>query len=401
MSSHSELSPSDSGRWTRCPGSIRLTRDHRDDRSSLFAAEGTVAHIVREQSLIWGFDAYDFIGREFEADGHKFVVDDEMANNLQPGIDEIREFEGKLFIEQRVDTTPWLGRDSKGRPQSGNLDAGIAGRKLNVISDLKYGEGVAVQAVKNTQQIIYALSFWKQFARHVTDATEFLIIIDQPRNSAGGGRWRVGLSELQDIGNELKAAAERTRDPNAPLIPTELGCQWCLMANMPGRVGGCPAHNKWLADLIEADFGALEALDTIGMSWEPPEGMSREARSHLVRVRTTITKWLERLHADELHELINYGPAFGFKAVEGRHGHRKHRDNDKSCAWMRARGLTDDQLFTKKLISPSQGEKILHLQTGRFPKSLVERGAPKPVIVPVEDERPAITMIEDEFDDQL
>lgn len=337
-------------------------------------------------------------------DGFDFTVSEDMADNIQPGIDEINEYEGKLFVETRVDTTKWLGLDSKGRTQSGLLDALKCGTSLNVISDLKYGMGVPVQAFDNTQQVIYAVSAHDQIARHITSATEWLIIIDQPRNSAGGGYWRVGIEELYNRAEALKIAAEKTRAVDAPLIASSYGCQWCPAANIVGRPGGCKAHAQWLADAIEMEFDELDRLDGVGLDWQPPETITRQQRSHIVRIKSQIEKWLDKLHADELEDLINHGPAFGYKAVKGRAGKRNHRSEQKSLAWMRQRALKvgkkEEDLETRKTISPAQAEKVLKLGTGNFPHSLVEQGASKPVMVPVEDERRAITVIEDEFDDQ-
>ena len=400
---HSELSASDSGRWSRCPGAVNATR-HIKDESSEFAAEGTVAHTVRELCLQFGFDAYSFIGDKFVEDGFTFIVDDEMADNIQPGIDEIREYAGDVYVETWVDTTKWVGLDRFGNRQGGTLDLGVIGEKLIVISDLKYGMGVPVQAVDNDQQVLYAVGFWEQIARHKTKATDFLIIIDQPRNSGGGGYWPITLEKLLERAEKLKAAAAKTKDPDAPLIPGLKQCQWCPIANVPGRIGGCKAHAQWLADAIEMDFDDLDRLDEVGIDWTPPETVTRQQRSHIVRIKSQIEKWLEKLHADELEDLINHGPAFGFKAVRGRAGRRNHRSEQKSLAWMRQRakkvGKEEKDLETRKTISPAQAEKVLKLGTGNFPNSLVEQGASKPVMVPVADERRAITVIEDEFDDQ-
>lgn len=399
---HSENSASDSGRWSRCFGSLRATRHIKEDRSSVFAAEGSVAHTVRAQCLDFGFDALDFVDSVFKQDGMEFTVTDEMADNIQPGIDECREYEGQMFVEKWVDTTAIVGLDTKGNRQGSTLDLGIAGQKLIVISDLKYGMGVPVQAFDNDQQVIYAWSFWDQIARHITDADQFLIIIDQPRNPGGGGRWRLSLAELQERVEKLRIAAEKTRDPNAPLVPGEKQCLWCPIANMPGRIGGCAAHHDWIAETIDAKFDRIESLNEVGMDWTPPQNISREVRSHIVRMKSSIEKWLEKLHADELSDLISHGPACGFKAVDGRAGRRVHRDEVKSLAYIKARlkekGKSEDEAFTKKLISPSQGEKLLRLGTNNFPRSLIDQGAPKPVMVPVEDDRPSIS-VEDKFDE--
>jgi hypothetical protein len=152
MAAHARLGPSDSSRWLNCAGAVNFTKDYPNEATE-FAAEGTVAHWVREQCLDLGFEPFDFVGTKMRADGFMFEVDAEMAEHLQPGIDEIREFDGPLFVERRISLDRWMPG------QFGTLDAGVAGEKLIVISDLKFGEGVPVQAVENTQQMIYALGF--------------------------------------------------------------------------------------------------------------------------------------------------------------------------------------------------------------------------------------------------
>lgn len=164
MTAHARLGPSDSARWLTCPGSINFTKDYpRDTGNNGFADLGTFAHSIREECLEFGFDAYDFIGHKGVIGGVTYECDEEMADRLQPGIDEIRTFEGQLFVEKRINLSRWMPG------QFGTLDAGVAGKRLIFISDLKYGEGVPVSAVGNTQQMIYALGFWDQIARHVTD----------------------------------------------------------------------------------------------------------------------------------------------------------------------------------------------------------------------------------------
>lgn len=396
MAGHARLSPSDSARWLTCPGSINFTSGIRENRSSEFAALGTCAHMIREECLELGFDAYDFVGQKRTADGFTFDIDEEMAEHLQPGIDEIRAFDGELSVEKRINLGRWMPG------QFGTLDAGVAGKKLIVISDLKYGEGVAVDAVENTQQMIYALGFWDQIARHVTDATNFLIIIDQPRNSAGGGYWPVTLDDLLKFGAELEKKALLTQAADAPLIASSKGCSWCPAANVLGRPGGCPANHQWMADQIDLKFESLDEHEEIGVDWTPPAFhlLTPERRAQIVRQKSAIEKWLERLHADELATRIANGPAYGLKAVSGRRPPQKWRDPVVAEAFLEQKLKDREKIFTKRLISPSQGESILGLTKDQhFPSALVDRGEPKPVLVPEADKRPPLRTVDQLFDE--
>jgi hypothetical protein len=387
---HARLSPSDSARWLNCPGSIEFTKDY-PPTSTEAADEGTAAHWVREQCLELGFDPYDFIGTQIHVNGKLYTCDDEMADALAPGIDEIREFDGEMYVEEWVDLTKWVGLDKNGKRQGGTIDCGVAGKELHVLSDEKYGKGVPVDAVRNSQQMLYALGFWDQIARHISDAEQFLIIVDQPRNAAGGGYWSVSLSDLLKFGEEVKVRAELTLKPNAPLIPGRKQCAWCPAANLPGRQGGCPAHHADMLDLI--GFEDLDAPEP----WKPPvvESMTFERRLKVAEHMTGISQWLEYIHASVLQDLLDEGPKGGKKAVLGRNPPRKWRDQRAAEAFIRQKNILP---FNQKLKTPKQIEKAI----GRgyeIPQALVERGSPKPIIVPAEDARDAIRPLGAEFED--
>lgn len=394
--------PSDAARWTRCPGSLAFTQNYPNTSTS-FADEGTVAHWVREECLNLGFDAYDYIGAQMKLNGVTWTVDHEMADNLQFGIDELRSFEGKLFVEQHIDTTALVGLDADGKPQGGTLDAIVVGEKLWIQSDLKYGAGQPVQAVDNDQQLVYLHSFWHTVGRHISDAKDFLIIIDQPRHAAGGGYWPVTLDQLLEYGDSLKRCAKATEKPNAPLIPGEKQCLFCPAANVPGRPGGCPAHHEANAKLIDMKFEDLDEMEELGLDWQPPalETLSAERRAHIVRQKSSIEKWLEKLHADELATRISSGPAHGLKAVAGRRPAQKWRDDRTAEAYLEQQVKNREKIFTQKLISPSQSEKLLGLKKDqRLPSALVDRGEPKPVLVPEADKRPPLLTVDQRFDDE-
>lgn len=400
MSSAIKLRPSDAARWTRCPGALRFTQSYPND-SSAAADEGTMCHSVREMCLRFGFDAYDFVGRKFPINGHEWTFDEDLAEAIQPGIDEIGEYQGRLIIEQWVDTTQWVGLDENGNPQGGTIDCGVIGKHLYFQSDLKAGKGVAVQAVGNDQQVLYALAAYETFIKHeAPECRQFLLAIDQPRNAAGGGYWHLSLDELLKEGDRIKKAAALVRDPNAPRVASDLACKWCPAANVPGRPGGCEAHAKWVAAKIDMEFTDLDTCSLTGQPWEPPKvgAMTPERLIEISLAKSSIEKWLEFCHAQALQHLMDRGPINGFKAVEGRRPPRKWRDAGAAEAFMRQQ-LPSGDPFNPKIKTPGQAEKEIG-KTYEIPAALVERGQPKPAMVPVGDARPAIRALEDEFEDQ-
>ena len=392
--------PSDAARWTRCAKAPSFTQDYPNDSSDA-ADEGTAAHWVREMSLDLGFDAYQFIGTKIRVGGKIYVCDAEMADHLQTGIDEIREFAGKMFVEYRVDTTPWVGLDENGQPQGGTLDCAVVGEHMVVISDLKFGLGVAVMAVQNRQQLLYLIAFYYQVVKKIAPkATEFLIIIDQPRNSAGGGYWAISLEELLSYENFFRTRAAMVDDPNAEFTPGHEQCKWCPAANVPDRPGGCPAHAKWAVESIDLDFEELENAALVGVEWQPPvvEMLTPERLVHIALNKSNITKFLEYAHAQALTHLMNYGELAGQKAVLGRAPPRKHASEAASEAFLKQK-LPSGDPFTKKLKSPAQAEKEIGSKY-EFPRALIEQGQPKPIMVPVEDKRTALRTVESEFEDE-
>lgn len=393
MPKHAWLSFSDANRWLNCLGAKNFTGGIPAREPEEFSAEGTAAHSVREACLKFGFTPYDLVGTKVGAEGFVFNVDREMSDHLMPGIDEVNAFDGRLVVEARVDGTEWLGLDPNGERQEGTLDAAVVGSKLIVISDLKYGQGVAVSPVHNAQQKLYALALWKQVARHISEAKSILIVIDQPRNHAGGGYWSTTIEDLLKWGEWVKQRAALTRRADAPLTAGEAQCRWCPAANVPGRHGGCPEHHRWVAKQIDLKF---EDLDKPG-PWAPPpyKLLTPERKMQIVRAKKGIEQWLEWVHADAIADGLANRPTPAMKVVDGRRPPQKWRDKQVAQAYLE-QVLPEDKVFTQKVITPTQAEAELGI---KLPVALVERGSPKPVLVSVDDIRPAKKSIDDKFDE--
>lgn len=394
MTLHARLSPSGAERWMTCSGSPRM-EDRFPEETSEFSSEGTAAHEIRERCLREGRDVIEFVGEFVEADGTQFEVTKEWADWLQPGIDRIREFKGTWQIEYRVEMDPWI-------PEGfGTLDTGGVSPDLIIIDDLKFGRGVVVQAERNRQLMIYAIGFWKNYARHHTKATRFLLRIDQPRVAGGGSEWETTLEELMDFASEVAEAALATLDPDAPLTPTPDGCRFCKAS----RNSGCYALDQFVLALLGMELSDLDVNRTEEPTMVEYDEMDPERRSYLLAHAALIRSWLANLHAKVLNDALLGNNVPGFKAV-GTLGDRAWTSEAEAEEFWKGKIPAKD-LYTQKLKSPTQLEKLAGTRNWKkAEETIVHRPDGKPALVPESDPRPALIPVldllddlEDDFDD--
>lgn len=387
---HSDRSPSAAERWMVCPGSVQLSKLFDDD-TSIFASEGTAAHFVREQCLSTGANVEDYVGKTIHTEGYFFDVSPAWVGYLQPTIDWAREVGGIMSVEFRVELDPWLPGDG------GTLDLGIVTDELIYINDLKFGQGVLVDAVKNKQQMLYALGYWQQFARHHTKATRFRLMIDQPRAANGipgeCAWWDVELDDLLAFGEEVKAAGLLTHDPDAPLKVSPKGCQFCAVA----ANSACPALHDFCQDLIGLNPDVPELRGV--MTMPELETLSPERRSYIVQHWPLVVKWQNNLKATMLNDAIQGDPTPGFKAV-ATEGDRRWSDEEAVEAFCREKDrVKAADLFNTKLKSPAQLEQVVGTRNWAKLQQFVERPEGAPALVPESDKRPALINAMDLLDD--
>lgn len=412
MSAHAKIGPSSLSRVIRCPGSVRKT-EGLPRRSSKAAAEGTVLHEIAELCLLYGLEPHDFFGQRICADGFEFEIglgDGQVDPTvMQAGLDWLREQPGDLYIEQRVSLDRWMPG------QFGTLDVGIIDweSRTATVFDWKFGSGVRVDPVENEQLMAYAAGFveanWPFSLQG--DPKAIRIIIEQPRCVGGASfadAWVTTWADLQNFGEVMRETYAAASEPDAPLIPGRKQCMFCDAKNREpadGSLGGCPAYDKFMVDMLGAEFDDLDEQIATDAPPKLSENLTGQRRAHIVKHADLIRSWLAKLHEDSLNAALAGAPDPGMKVVIGQKGNRRWTDPEAVEALL-VSSLHDDA-FIYKLKSPAQAETALKPKRGKpgDPETwdalgkLITQDDGKPVLVDAGDARPAITPLVDLLDD--
>ena len=187
---HAMLSASGAHRWLECPPSATLEAGMPDSSSSA-AEQGTAAHALAEWKLYRALHeartikpVSTWIDEEMES-----LTDDYVAF-VQERLRDVRQVcaDPQVLIEQHLDFSHIVpGGFSTGHCVS------IAEPTLQII-DLKYGQGVMVEAEQNPELMLCALGALDAFGS-LYDITEVAVTIYQPRRS-NVSTWTISVVEL-------------------------------------------------------------------------------------------------------------------------------------------------------------------------------------------------------------
>lgn len=336
---HSEIGASSADRWMNCPGSV-LAQRGMPNESTWYAKEGTAAHHLCELCLTKGYTPDRFLGEEIIVGNDTFEVDDEMVVAVQEYLDTVHSIMQKgdeLIVEQQFNLE-YLHEGMFGtvdacvyRPSTGQL----------YIIDFKYGKGNAVDAEDNSQLKYYALG--AMLADGGKKVSEVTLVVVQPRapHSLGPVRYaEVNSVDLMDWSADLKEAAALTQQPDAP----RKAGPWCKFCR---AAGVCPALREKAVESAQMTFAV-----------ETPAELEPETISEILKEASLVDDWVRAVRAYALGALERGHEVPGFKLVQKR-AIRKWRDEDSVPDYLDVLGLEEDQLYTKKLISPAQAEKLV------------------------------------------
>ena len=326
---HAILSPSAAARWLKCPASVAMTASMPEETSP-YALEGSIAHAVAESVLT---------GEPYRApEGAEDMTPDvgAVAEEVKPYTDYVLQAAdgaAAFAVEHHLDCS-WLAPEC-----FGTSDAVIVQQGTIEIVDLKTGRGVWVKAVGNLQLLIYARAACEEFKAYGIRQVRMTIV--QPPLK-WQETWTIGIDDLYRLTDGMKpAAAEALRElhegTGLRFMPGNDQCRFCRYRH---------ACRSLANHVIETAAGNRDA-----------EALTPAEVSDCLSRLPAIEAWVKALR-ERAQDDIRTGHAIpGWKLVRGR-SMRKWKDEKATEAAMKAAGLTDAQIFVKKLVSPAQCDKL-------------------------------------------
>lgn len=372
---HAVLSASSSARWLNCTPSVVFSAPYEVERKdTTFTAEGTAAHALAELKL--QFDTGKITKRKFNAQLKKFKSENEYYSvSFEEFVDDyvgfvnetIAEYtDPEVELEQRVNFSDWV-------PEGyGTSDVVIMTDSVLHIVDLKFGKGVPVSAIENTQLMLYALGTYYEF-NMAYDFDTVRMTIHQPR-LYDTSTYELSVAELLDWAETIvKPRAELAMAGEGEYNPSEKACQWC-----PAKAVCKARADMNLQNAIKYDFADTNEL-------EP------EAISDILSQSKAIKKWLEDVEAYALSQARDEGQSFpGWKLVAGR-SNRKITNADMAASILLDAGFEEiykpHELLTLTALEKMIGKK----QFSELLEDLIVKPEGKPTLVVETDKRPEIS----------
>jgi hypothetical protein len=330
--------------------------------SSKYADEGTLLHNVMDLILTTNQTPESFVGMEYK---DIKLTQELIEDKVYPALQLLDQVDPKKEMEYATETRVGFGDYLPDVFGSTDLLGRIGSRAI--ILDWKFGSGVAVDAEENPQLMFYAAAAMRtKESQWVFDgATEIECIIVQPPEIK---RWVTTPERIKAFENELKVAVQIAQKPNAPLENGD-HCRWCAAKPV------CP---KMTGAVDRALKSQIEALDVVHIG-----GYLKNA--------DMLEQWITDLRA-LAHQVLESGKEVpGWKLVAKR-ATRQWVDEELAAKEL-MNDLSPDELYTKKLLSPAQAEKILKKAKKELPASHVVAISSGSTLAPVDDPRPAVLQI--------
>lgn len=372
---HAILSASASSRWLHCTPSARLERKF-PDASSPYALEGTQAHAYAER----------FLNLFLETGKTAVVINDnaEMQEAVQAYVnicvEKINEArtaspDAQIKVEQRLDFSRWV-------PEGfGTGDMVMVSDKYFEIVDLKYGKGVPVSAVNNSQMRLYALGMYEAFG-YLYGADEVRMTIVQPRLDSVSTET-ISVEDLLTWGEEVKKKAKIAFAGKGDFCAGN-HCRFCKARNT------CRVHAEYELKNVKEDLQTAELEDF-------------EISDILLRAKN-IKTWLDGLESYALGKALDGYDWPGMKLVEGR-SNRKITDDTIAANNLLNAGFGADKIYKPQALrSITDLEKLCGKKMfSELMSGVIEKPPGKPTLVSADDKRQAIELqnVKNDFDESL
>lgn len=390
MTAHATLGASSAKRWMTCPGSVRLSEGLPDSESA-HAREGSAAHALGETCLLRDEAPFEYLGDPAPA---KDFADIEVTADMVAAVDvyvaHVRDQLGRRklkheMVERRVSLEK-LGAWAQGMFGTADFVWYDARTKTLYVSDYKHGQGVAVEVEDNPQLRYYAVGAMCDMCDMDPDddVARVVVTVIQPRKPHDDGPVRSVEYLARDLMawayGELRDAVLATQAEDAPLVPSEDACRFCRAK------GICPAlRDKAMADAM-LDFSHGVATPHTAMNRLTPDQVAA-----ILDNDKAIRSWLDGVATLAKAGLKQGQDTTGgrYKLVNGR-GSRTWKSEDVAATRLYTLGFDDDALYSRKLVTPAQAEKLVGKARRADLEDLIAKEDGKPVLAPADDKRPAV-----------
>ena len=373
---HALLSASGSHRWMACPPSARL-EECCENKESDAAKEGTVAHELCELKVKVQLGE-DVSMSEYEAlkENPLFTKETDACTNIYADycIDTAKEENGLPLIEVELDLSSYI-------PEGfGTVDCVIVSEDTLHVIDFKYGRGVEVSPVENSQLMIYALGAYDLYSP-IYDFKTVKLTIVQPRLSAEPKTWECDVQHLLDFAEKLKPIADLAFKGGGDFAPSEHTCLFCKVKYT------CRAR-------------ADKNLATMFLQEKDPYTLSNDEIGEILAKVSDFPKWIKDLEDYALEQLLAGKEIKGYKAVEGRSS-RVWSDEQKAFETIIKDGTEEKDLYETTPLSLAKIEKLLGKKKfASLVGEYVTKSQGKPTLTLSSDIRPSIQDVKSMFTEE-
>ncbi len=379
MAKHALLSASSAERWLNCTPSARLT-EQLSDTTSVYAAEGTLAHRIGEILLrIWlgGNDGADISEME-EAEKHELFYTgmvDEVSTYVDYVIEQYNEAVARtkdplIYLEERLDFSEYVPSGF------GTGDCIIIADGTMEIIDLKFGKGVEIYAENNPQLMLYALGAYEKFS-FIYDIKNIKMTIAQVRLGNISSSTITTKSLLNWAETVVRPAAKLAFAGEGEQVPGS----WCKFCGLKAE---CKARAEKNLAFVKKYQDATITL---------------ELMAAILDQSGEIVSWISDVTETALMKALDGEEIPGYKVVEGRSNRQISDDAALAEILEKETGKPEEIWKPKALQTITALEKLFGKKRfGELAKAYIVKPPGKPTLVPNSDKRPALNSPEDDFD---
>ena len=364
---HARLSPSNK-RWPKCAGSVREEAKYPPQPAGAAAIDGTGSHVLLEMCIKSGDSADMHIGETIGINHPDkpggWTVDQQRAQRVNNCLDHIDNRVKELKIQfPHHDVS--IESESQSNPGAmfgrndwyGTCDVTIIvtdpfTERLLHLETIDYKDGREFVPVEDNSQLI-SYAGGKLFGRWEPGYPQQIrITIVQPKTNPVVRFADYTTETFTPVLNELANAANRTDDPDAPLIAGE-HCQWCThkphcTAGVSDSIELLETINEDVVKTLLTDVTTLAAVELAKLM---------DARPAIEAVFAQVEEELQHRVEQQLPEAMNVG----YEMRPGRESKKWAEDNDVIIKMLRARGFKKPDYYPEKLVSPAQALQFPNL----------------------------------------